>query len=126
MNVGWIQKYTLNLGWFLLLLGGISLLDRGMWFYAGLIMVLGALLNMLNTLRMVYMGKNSLFLSMHQMYWVNLGGIAILAVAHVLNTKKEISWELLGFLAVCWVFLLIAKAGASATIKPQSAKKSPA
>jgi len=40
VNVSWFQKYSLNLGWFLLVLGGISLLDRGIWSYAGMLLLL--------------------------------------------------------------------------------------
>jgi hypothetical protein len=124
MNVGWIQKYALNLGWFLLLLGGISLLDRGTWFYVGLLMVLAGLLNMLNTLRLLYLGKNALLLSICSMYWLNIGALIVLSFAHVLTTKKEISWELVGFLVVSALFLFVAKLGAQNTKVPSSGKQS--
>jgi lysylphosphatidylglycerol synthetase-like protein (DUF2156 family) len=112
MNVGWIQKYALNLGWFLLLLGGISLLDRGTWFYVGLLMVLVGLLNMMNTLRLLYLGKTAFLLSIGSMYWLNIGALIVLSFAHVLTTKKGISWELVGFLVVSALFLFAAKPGA--------------
>jgi hypothetical protein len=124
MNVGWIQKYALNLGWFLLLLGGISLLDRGTWFYVGLLMVLAGLLNMLNTLRLLYLGKNALLLSIGSMYLLNIGALIVLSFAHVLTTKKEISWELVGFLVVSALFLFVAKLGAQNTKVPGSGKQS--
>ena len=124
MNVGWIQKYALNLGWFLLFLGGISLLDQGAWLYVGLLMILTGLLNMLNTFRLLYWGKSSLFLSIGSMYWLNIGALIVLSVAHVLTTNKEISWELIGFLAVSAVFIFIAKSGADSVQVPSSGRTS--
>ena len=109
MNVSWFLKYTLNLGWFLLLLGGISLLDRGIWSYAGMLLLLLGLLNMYNTLRMAYLGKNAWILSAGNTYLVNIAGLLLISMGHVFSAKKEISLELLVFLALCIVFLWVGK-----------------
>lgn len=124
MNANWLQKYALNLGWFLLILGGISLLDRGMWAYAGMLMLSCGLLNMVNTLRLLYLGKKTWLLSPENMYWLNLTGILLLALGHVFTVKKGISWELLGFLAVSAVFLFAAKSGAGSLQQGSSKKAS--
>ncbi|MFN4914135.1 MAG: hypothetical protein ACK5FT_02345 [Sphingomonadales bacterium] len=124
MNANWLQKYALNLGWFLLILGGISLLDRGMWAYAGMLMLSGGLLNMVNALRLLYLGKKTWLLSPENMYWLNLTGILLLSLGHVFTVKKGISWELLGFLAVSAVFLFAAKSGAGSLQQGASKKAS--
>jgi lysylphosphatidylglycerol synthetase-like protein (DUF2156 family) len=87
-------------------------------------MTLLGLLNMLNTFRLLYWGKSSLFLSIGSMYWLNIGALIVLSVAHVLTTKKEISWELIGFLAVSAVFIFIAKSGADSVQVPSSGRTS--
>jgi lysylphosphatidylglycerol synthetase-like protein (DUF2156 family) len=125
VNVSWIQKYSLNLGWFLLLLGGISLLDRGIWFYAGLLLLLFGLLNMYNALRMAYLGKNAWMLSAGNTYLVNIAGLLLISMGHVFSAKKEISWELLIFLALCIVFLWVGKVR-SQNMQPAKAGKSSA
>ena len=125
MIANWLQKYALNLGWFLLLLGGISLLDSGWWAYAGMIMLSGGLLNMVNTLRLLYFGKKTWLLSAENMFWLNITGILMLALGHVFTVKKEISWELMGFLAVSAMFILAAKSGAG-TLQQGSSKKASA
>jgi lysylphosphatidylglycerol synthetase-like protein (DUF2156 family) len=124
VNANWLQKYALNLGWFLLILGGISLLDRGMWAYAGMLMLSGGLLNMVNALRLLYLGKKTWLLSPENMYWLNLTGILLLSLGHVFTVKKGISWELLGFLAVSAVFLFAAKSGAGSLQQGASKKAS--
>jgi hypothetical protein len=124
VNANWLQKYALNLGWFLLILGGISLLDRGMWVYAGMLMLFGGLLNMVNALRLLYLGKKTWLLSPENMYWLNLTGILLLSLGHVFTVKKGISWELLGFLAVSAVFLFAAKSGAGSLQQAASKKAS--
>ncbi len=124
MNANWLQKYALNLGWFLLLLGGISLLDRGWWAYVGMAMLSGGLLNMVNTLRLLYFGKKTWLISAEIMYWLNISGILLLALGHVFTVKKGISWELLGFLMVSGIFLLVAKTGAGSLQQGKSKKTS--
>lgn len=125
MNVSWIQKYSLNLGWFLLLLGGISLLDRGIWSYAGMLLLLLGLLNMYNTLRMAYLGKNAWILSAGNTYLVNIAGLLLISMGHVFSAKKEISLELLVFLALCIVFLWVGKVR-SQNLQPAKTGKSSA
>ncbi|MFN5217379.1 MAG: hypothetical protein ACK5CL_01305 [Sphingomonadales bacterium] len=125
MNVSWIQKYSLNLGWFLLVLGGISLLDRGLWLYPGLLLLFCGLLNMYNTLRMAYLGKNAWMLSAGNIYLVNMAGLLLIAMGHVFSAKKEISLELLVFLALCIVFLWVGKVR-SQNLQPAKTGKSSA
>ncbi|MBM3399331.1 MAG: hypothetical protein FJY15_02045 [Bacteroidetes bacterium] len=124
MNLNWLQKYALNLGWFLLLLGGISLLDCGIWSYAGILMVLVGLTNMFNSLRLLYLGKRTLLFNTGSMCLLNIAGLIVLSCGHVFTTKKEISWELLGFLAFSIVFLFIGKSNADDLAAPESKKTS--
>jgi membrane protein implicated in regulation of membrane protease activity len=72
----------------------------------------------------LYLGKNALLLSIGSMYWLNIGALIVLSFAHVLTTKKEISWELVGFLVVSALFLFVAKLGAQNTKVPSSGKQS--
>lgn len=120
----WLQKYALNLGWFLLLLGGVSLLDRGNWSILGIVMVMAGLFNMINTLRFAYLGKATWLIGLGSMYLVNIGGLVLLAAGHVFTTKKEISWELLGFLVFSLIFMFIGKAGAQNSQTAGSKKSS--
>lgn len=103
----------------MLVLGGISLLDRGLWQYLGLLMLFFGLLNMYNTLRMAYLGKNAWMLSAGNIYLVNMAGLLLIAMGHVFSAKKEISLELLVFLALCIVFLWVGKVRSQ---NPQPAK----
>lgn len=122
MNASSPQKYALNLGWFLLLLGGISLLDRGIWSYIGILMVLSGLFNMLNTFRLVYFGKSPFLFNPGTMYILNMSGVILLSLGHVFTSKKEISWELLGFMALSLIFMFIAKSGSN-SLQPNGSKK---
>lgn len=122
MNASSPQKYALNLGWFLLLLGGISLLDRGIWSYIGILMVLSGLFNMLNTFRLVYLGKSPFLFNPGTMYILNMSGVILLSLGHVFTSKKEISWELLGFMALSLIFMFIAKSGSN-SLQPNGSKK---
>lgn len=120
--MNWLQKYALNLGWFLLLLGGISLLDRGVWSYVGIMMVLGGILNMLNTIRLVYFGKSPFLVNPGIMHIMNMSGVILLSAGHIFTNKKEISWELLGFMALSLIVMFIAKSGSN-SIQPTGSKK---
>lgn len=95
-----------------------------MWAYAGMLMLSGGLLNMVNALRLLYLGKKTWLLSPENMYWLNLTGILLLSLGHVFTVKKGISWELLGFLAVSAVFLFAAKSGAGSLQQGASKKAS--
>ena len=105
-------------------MGGISLLDRGIWSYAGILLILLGVFNMVNSLRVLYLGKKTLLLNPGSMYLLNIAGIIILSCGHVFTTKKEISWELLGFLALSAVFLFIGKINADNLAATESKKTS--
>lgn len=122
MKINWLQKYALNLGWFLLLMGGISLLDRGYWTFAGLLLLLGGLLNLTNTIRLLYFGKTPFFVGIQSLYVLNIGGLIIMAAGHVFTVKKGISWELLMFFGLVLVFQFIAKAGSGNLLSSKDKK----
>jgi hypothetical protein len=124
VNPGWIQKYALNLGWFLLLMGGISLLDREIWSYLGVILMLAGLLNMINSIRILYFGKSAFLFNVSSIYWINIFGLFMLTVSHIFTVKKEISWELLVFLVLIVGFLFLGKMGSQDLQKPADRKSS--
>jgi uncharacterized membrane-anchored protein len=74
---------------------------------------------------MAYLGKNAWMLSAGNIYLVNMAGLLLIAMGHVFSAKKEISLELLVFLALCIVFLWVGKVR-SQNLQPAKTGKSSA
>jgi uncharacterized membrane protein len=122
MNRALLQKYALNLGWFILLMGGISLFDRGVWAVAGLLLFVAGIVNLVNTIRVAYLNKKTVLISVGGIFWTNIAGILLIALAQFFVSKKASLWELQLFLVLIAGLLLLAKAYSPVAKAPKTKK----
>lgn len=100
-----LLKYGLNLGAFILVFGGISLLDRGAWAAAGVLMAICGLVTGAYSVHTVYMNRQFRGLSAGTLLLVAITGLLILMLAQFFVSKKGVSWELEILFALLAVFL---------------------
>lgn len=101
-----LLKYGLNLGAFILVLGGISLLDRGIWAAAGALMVLCGLATAAYSVYTVYMNRPFARISAGTMLIAAVAGLLVLMLSQFFVNKKGVSWELEVLFALLALFLL--------------------
>lgn len=108
-------KYALNLSAFMLTLGGISLLDRGAWSVAGLLMLLAGLIVAAYSVYTVYLGKTVKMIAPRVVFLAAVSGLLLLTVAQFFVSRKSINWELqLVFLAAAaYIFWVSRMAGST-------------
>lgn len=108
-------KYALNLSAFLLILGGISLLDHGAWSVAGLLMLLAGLAVAAYAVYTVYMRKSVKMIAPRLVFLSAVSGLLLLTVAQFFVSRKSVNWELqLVFLAAAtYIFWVSRMAGST-------------
>lgn len=109
-----LLKYGLNLGAFILVLGGISLLDRGIWAVAGALMVLCGLATAAYTVYTVYMNRPFARVSAGTILLAAVAGLLVLMLSQFFVNKKGVSWELEVLFALLALFLFYVRQVVSA------------
>lgn len=96
-----LPKYTINLAWFILIIGGISLFDHKGWAILGLILLLQGLLTLLVALSNYYLNKP--FQRISEQFILKSASVStgLLLILHLFLGKKGLKWELAVILALC-------------------------
>ncbi len=98
-------KYALNLTWFILLVGSISLFDRGVWAILGLLILMQSLLSLLVVASNYYLNKPFTRISENLILKAGAASTVILALLHLILGKKGLKWELALILVLCAAFI---------------------
>lgn len=110
MKVANLSRYALNLGWFISILGGISLFERGIWSWVGMAIVLLGLGTLVYSVYTFLMDKKFEKVSASVIILLNAAATGVLMAAQfLLSYKTEIKWPLLCLLLLLALFMVYAR-----------------
>lgn len=105
--MGLLKEYAINLGGFISLLGGISLLEKGPWFVVGIALFLLGLATMAYAFYTMFLEKKFEMFSAAFVIKMNALGVAVLmAVQLILYLKDGFNWPLHLLLLLILLFLM--------------------
>ena len=107
MKLSKLQVYALNLGWFISVMGGISLFERGVWSIAGIALFLLGLATMAYAFYTLFLERKFEMIGSAMLIKINAAGVVLLMVAHVIIfIKSSFNWPLHLLLLLILLFLL--------------------
>ncbi len=114
MKMAGLKHFALNLGGFISLMGGISLLEKGVWSFVGVAMLLLGLATLVYAIYTLFLERKFDAVSPALLIKLNTFAVAVLMAAHlVLYLKNGFNWPLHSLLLLILLFLLYSMKSAS-------------